>query len=428
LNNSAIPSRLSVVFSVNGDKNTIPTNSTSETLAQGLAAMDSGFPPLTRTALSAGGKPPQGQDFNGIFNDIYTRLQWSAAGMGYPFNAGFNTAIAGYPKGAVIPSSNYAVSWINTVDSNNTAPEKTDATSSGWIPSWGCGSATISISTANVKVTDLQAANPRLILTGALTGNRILYLPPWVKDWTIENNCTGSSYYVLLSTVAGGDTVKSSPGTITPVHCDGVGISSLLAANGKSVFMASGSFTVPDNVTRIKVTIVGGGGSGGGCQGSSVNETIGGAGGGAGGTAIAWLTVSPGMVYAVTVGAGGAAVTGASGGNDGRDSSFGTSIIAKGGRGGGYNNTANGGGAGGSATGGDINISGGEGADGQAGEYLYPGNGGASSMGGGGRAGDKGGNAGNAYGSGGGGAYDTAKSGTRYSGGAGKQGIVIVEW
>ena len=30
------------------------------------------------------------------------------------------------------------------------------------------------------------------------------------------------------------------------------------------------------------------------------------------------------------------------------------------------------------------------GADGQAGEYLYPGNGGASSMGGGGRAGDKG--------------------------------------
>ena len=125
MNNSAIPSRLSVVFSVNGDKNTIPTNSTSETLAQGLAAMDSGFPPLTRTALSAGGKPPQGQDFNGIFNDIYTRLQWSAAGMGYPFNAGFNTAIAGYPKGAVIPSSNYAVSWINTVDSNNTAPEKT---------------------------------------------------------------------------------------------------------------------------------------------------------------------------------------------------------------------------------------------------------------------------------------------------------------
>ncbi|MVY94583.1 hypothetical protein GP918_23690, partial [Enterobacteriaceae bacterium 8376wD7] len=63
MNNSAIPSRLTVVFSVSGDKNTIPVNSTSETLADGLAAMDSGFPPLTRIALSAGGKPPKGQDF-----------------------------------------------------------------------------------------------------------------------------------------------------------------------------------------------------------------------------------------------------------------------------------------------------------------------------------------------------------------------------
>ncbi|XIZ75049.1 hypothetical protein AB2E39_16135 [Escherichia coli] len=124
MNNSAIPSRLTVVFSVSGDKNTIPVNSTSETLADGLAAMDSGFPPLTRIALSAGGKPPKGQDFNGIFNDVYTRLQWSAAGMGYPFNADFRTAISGYPKGAVIPSSDYSVSWLNTIDSNNTAPEK----------------------------------------------------------------------------------------------------------------------------------------------------------------------------------------------------------------------------------------------------------------------------------------------------------------
>ncbi|PLS87802.1 phage tail protein, partial [Klebsiella pneumoniae] len=93
------PSRLTVVFSASGDKNTIPVNSTSETLADGLAAMDSGFPPLTRIALSAGGKPPRGQDFNGIFNDVYTRLQWSAAGAGYPFSNEFSTAISGYPKG-----------------------------------------------------------------------------------------------------------------------------------------------------------------------------------------------------------------------------------------------------------------------------------------------------------------------------------------
>ncbi|MHB3599734.1 hypothetical protein ACYBXJ_29055 [Klebsiella pneumoniae] len=77
MNNSAMPSRLTVVFSASGDKNTIPVNSTPETLADGLAAMDSGFPPLTRIALSAGGKPPKGQDFNGIFNDAYTRFNGS---------------------------------------------------------------------------------------------------------------------------------------------------------------------------------------------------------------------------------------------------------------------------------------------------------------------------------------------------------------
>ncbi|HCQ6483500.1 TPA: hypothetical protein OL594_005295, partial [Klebsiella pneumoniae] len=105
MNNSAMPSSLTVVFSASGDKNTIPVNSTPETLADGLAAMDSGFPPLTRIALSAGGKPPKGQDFNGIFNDAYTRLQWEQAGGFYTFDSAFSAAIGGYPKGAILINS-----------------------------------------------------------------------------------------------------------------------------------------------------------------------------------------------------------------------------------------------------------------------------------------------------------------------------------
>lgn len=84
MNNSAIPSRLTVVFSVSGDKNTIPVNSTSETLADGLAAMDSGFPPLTRIALSAGGKPPKGQDFNGILMIFTLACNGRMPGWGTP--------------------------------------------------------------------------------------------------------------------------------------------------------------------------------------------------------------------------------------------------------------------------------------------------------------------------------------------------------
>lgn len=73
MNNSAMPLRLTVVFAASGDRNSIPTESTSETLSDGKASFDVGFPPLTRIALSSGGKPPQGQDFNGIFYESFLR-------------------------------------------------------------------------------------------------------------------------------------------------------------------------------------------------------------------------------------------------------------------------------------------------------------------------------------------------------------------
>ncbi|HBR1819110.1 hypothetical protein [Klebsiella pneumoniae] len=134
MNNSAMPSRLTVVFSASGDKNTIPVNSTPETLADGLAAMDSGFPPLTRIALSAGGKPPKGQDFNGIFNDAYTRLQWEQAGGFYTFDSAFSAAIGGYPKGAILINSARDGFWQSTIENNTTNP---DAGGAGWINALG---------------------------------------------------------------------------------------------------------------------------------------------------------------------------------------------------------------------------------------------------------------------------------------------------
>ena len=55
------------------------------------------------------------------------------------------------------------------------------------------------------------------------------------------------------------------------------------------------------------------------------------------------------------------------------------------------------------------------------------GNGGASYFGGGGRAGAQAGIAGAAPGSGGGGAYDLGFTSTAYTGGAGADGILILE-
>lgn len=432
MNSSDIPDRYTKAFSVNGNKNPIPIDSSTTTLGNGEATFDSGFPPLTMTAISAGGIPPDGKDMNGILYSVTIKQQWNDAGMGYPFNSTFAAAISGYPKGSILPSSDYGVLWLNQTNANTTNPEGTTGSSTGWIPAWGCGSAAVSISSANVTVSNISAANPRLILSGVLTGNRYLYLPPFVKDWTIENNCTGTNFYVVISTTAsGGTTVISKPGTVIGVHGDGTNITSLQDVHGKAVFASNGtfSFTAPAGVTLVKATVTGAGGSGSGCQASSASESFSGGGGGAGGTAIGWVSVVPGVTYSVVVGRGGLSVSGATPGNDGGDSSFAGLLFGRGGKGASKASITNSaGGDGGLASGGDINIKGGTGLDGQSGSYMLTGAGGASYWGGGGRNGAAGGIAGTSSGSGGGGAYDTGFSSTAYSSGPGANGIVLIEY
>jgi hypothetical protein len=186
-------------------------------------------------------------------------------------------------------------------------------------------------------------------------------------------------------------------------------------------FITTGNFTVPAEVTRIKVTVTAGGGSGASCAANSA-----GGGGGAGGTAIESIAVTPGDVIAVTIGLGGAApASGANNGAPGGTSSFGAFCSATGGVGG---TTAGAGGQGAAATGGTINIQGGDASDALLGATPRGGDGGGSYWGGGGRGGASatGGVAGQAYGAGGGGAYDNI--GTPAPGGAGAPGVVVVEW
>jgi hypothetical protein len=111
----------------------------------------------------------------------------------------------------------------------------------------------------------------------------------------------------------------------------------------------SGTWTIPAGVTKVKVTVVGGGGnSSGGLYGYSVS------GGAGGGTAIKWLSgLTPGKTLDYTVGAATAAsqvVTGASNGQTI------TSIVGSAGSAG--TSGGSGSGDGGSASGGDLNIAG----------------------------------------------------------------------
>lgn len=125
------PRQIAVPFaSGTVDKNTIPNNATQETKEKGNAAYDSGFPPLTMTAIAAGGIPPHGKDFNGLLNDITAALRYSQAGGLYTFDTTFAQAIGGYAKGAVVLSADGSKVWWNTVDANATDPDGTSA--AGW--------------------------------------------------------------------------------------------------------------------------------------------------------------------------------------------------------------------------------------------------------------------------------------------------------
>jgi len=151
-----------------------------------------------------------------------------------------------------------------------------------------------------------------------------------------------------------------------PVASD---ILALILANGlvgrTQTFFTSGTFTVPPNVTSVRVEMLGGGGAGGATNNSTAGGTLvgnNGSGGGAGGYCYANFTgLTPGATYAVTVGPGGLAVANAAGGNGGT-TSFGALCSATGGAGGVFGSGSSAyGGAGGLGSGGQINLSGGQG-------------------------------------------------------------------
>ncbi|MES2397110.1 MAG: hypothetical protein V4549_13955 [Bacteroidota bacterium] len=125
----------------------------------------------------------------------------------------------------------------------------------------------------------------------------------------------------------------------------------IFTTSGQISYTATGTvnWTCPVGVTSIGVLVVAGGGSGG-----NHNTTNGNGGGGGGGLIFnAAYSVTPGNVYTVTVGAGGARIANATcgQGNNGQNSVFGT-LTAIGGGGGGSSGCGTGGGKNGGSGGG----------------------------------------------------------------------------
>jgi hypothetical protein len=163
--------------------------------------------------------------------------------------------------------------------------------------------------------------------------------PLWKKR-NAANNAWITLGTISASTIAFEGTLPSQTGNAGEyLTTDGTVASwaSIVSGiNAADVFASSGNWTCPAGVTKVLVSVVGGGGGGRGGTFNVLGVT-----GGYGGYGSGVLTVTPGTVYTVTVGSGGTGGARATDGTAGGTSTFST-ISATGGSGGNVSSVTNG--------------------------------------------------------------------------------------
>jgi hypothetical protein len=127
LSDSSIPTKIPTPWATSapGGNKTCPIPIPSQILiTPGRASWTDGFPPLTFQPSGSGGIPPSGADFNGVLCQVSQWIQWYNAGGPITYDSTFQTAIAGYPKGALVQSATIPGSyWLSTTDSNTSNPD-----------------------------------------------------------------------------------------------------------------------------------------------------------------------------------------------------------------------------------------------------------------------------------------------------------------
>ena len=246
-----IPSKIPLPFAYaagSSYKNTIPTASQIG-ITNGKASLTDGFPPLTFQALSSGGVPPFGADFNGILNEITAIQQWQNAGGFFPYDSAFATAIGGYPKYAILQSSTGQGLWISVYDNNMSNP---DVDPAQWDPlSNFYGTVTIPVTSTTMNLTAQQCAYGILIITGTLTGNTSISVDNFQKSWIVVNRTTGS--YNLYVQANAGLGVNIAQNQSSYVYCDGT---NLYYANSAQVSSFNGRVgSVSLNATDVTTAL-----------------------------------------------------------------------------------------------------------------------------------------------------------------------------
>lgn len=321
------PTNIQKPFADAGAKNAIPVESTGT----GKASFTDGFPPPTMRPITAGGIPPEGKDFNGILYDITSHTLWVNAGGQYQFDATLATAIGGYPAGMVIQDNTGMASYVSAVANNttdfNSAP---GSIGSLWLPYAGTAYSNITIATTGgtTTLTAIQATARFITVTGTLIADANIVVPAALGRWTVINNTTGA-FAVNVKTAAGtgvpifqtkADTVFCDATNVdydahssqtrtagdstkhlatTEFVTNAVGAVAQIGPKwvNKSLVTATGNFTVPAGVYKLRAYAIGPGANGT----AGVANGAAGAGGSGGGCAWGEIAVTPGQVIACTI-------------------------------------------------------------------------------------------------------------------------------
>jgi hypothetical protein len=189
----------------------------------GRASYSLGFPPLTMQPVAGGGKPPFGQDVNGILNALSAHDFYVQAGQLYQFDATVAAAIGGYPKGAMLGSTDGISVWFSLVDANMADPDA--GADNSWASSYAYGFTEVNGLTGSPATVTLSRAQSRkfmIILNGTLTANLAVILPPLQQQWLIINN-TGGAFNTTVRTAGGSGVIVPAGGFNSPVGVYGDG-------------------------------------------------------------------------------------------------------------------------------------------------------------------------------------------------------------
>lgn len=167
------------------------TNPMPETATgSNAASVEGGFPAITMQNELAGGKPPLGQDVNGLLFLVSSHTLYVECGQTYFFNATLAAKIGGYLAGTILGMADGTGLWLCTTNANSANP---DTGGAGWVPIAAYGKTTVTgLTGGTVTLTPAQTKYGVIILQGVLTSNLAIVMPATTQEWLIINATSGA--------------------------------------------------------------------------------------------------------------------------------------------------------------------------------------------------------------------------------------------